>query len=254
MTPLRVIVVDDEPLARERLRTLLDGERDVTIVAECADARSAIDAIRTHRPELVFLDVQMPEGSGFDVVEALPDARPAIVFVTAFDQYALDAFDVHALDYLLKPFDRERFARALDRARAHVARGDQSAERRLIALLEDLRAERRGVQRIVIRERGRVFFLAVETIDWIEAAGNYARLHVGKEHHLLRETMKTLEARLDPAKFVRIHRSAIVNLERIRELQPSFHGEFTVVLEDGAQLTSSRNYGEPLRRLVTARI
>jgi len=254
VSPLRVIVVDDEPLARERLRTLLDGERDVTIVAECANATSAIEAIRAHGPDLVFLDVQMPEGSGFDVVAALPETRPAIVFVTAFDQYALDAFDVHALDYLLKPFDRERFARALDRARAYVARDDKSAEQKLIALLEDLRAERRGAQRIVIRERGRVFFLAVEAIDWIEAAGNYARLHVGKEHHLLRETMKTLEARLDPAKFVRIHRSAIVNLTRIKELQPSFHGEFTVVLKDGAQLTSSRGYGEPLRRLVTAKI
>jgi two-component system LytT family response regulator len=248
-----VIVVDDEPLARERLRTLLDGEKDVTIVAECADAPAAIAAITQHRPDLDFLYVQMPAGSGFDVVAALSD-RPAIVFVTAFDQYALDAFDVHALDYLLKPFDRERFARALDRARAHVARGDRGAEQRLVALLEDLRSERRGVGRIVIRERGRVFFLAVETIDWIEAAGNYARLHVGKDHHLLRETMKTLEARLDPAKFVRIHRSAIVNLERIRELQPSFHVEFTVVLKDGAELTSSRGYGEPLRKLVAAKL
>jgi two-component system LytT family response regulator len=255
VTPLRVLVVDDEPLARERLRSLLAAEPEVALVGECHDGQAAIDAIRALAPDLVFLDVQMPEVTGFDVLAALaPQEAPAVVFVTAFDHYALDAFEVHALDYLLKPFDRERFARALDRARAHLVRGDHATEQKLVALLEDVRAARRGVKRLVVRERGRVFFLKVESIDWIEAAGNYARVHVGKDEHLLRETMKTLEARLDPAVFVRIHRSAIVNLERVRELVPSCHGEFVVLLAGGAELTSSRGYGEPLRRLAAARL
>ena len=255
MSALRVLLVDDEPLARERLRTLLADEPAIELVGECADGRSAIDAIRGLRPDLVFLDVQMPEHSGFDVLAALaPAETPAVVFVTAFDRYALEAFDVHALDYLMKPFDRERFIRALDRARTHLLRGDRAAERKLAALLEELRGERRYTTRLVVRERGRVFFLRTESIDWIEAAGNYARLHVGREDHLLRETMKTLEARLDPAVFVRIHRSAIVNLERVREMVPSFHGEFTVVLDGGTRLASSRGYGEALRKLVAARL
>jgi two-component system LytT family response regulator len=250
---LRAVIVDDEPLARERLRTLLAEEPDIALIAECADGATAVTTIARERPDLVFLDVQMPECSGFDVLAALPrDLRFGLIFVTAYDRYALEAFEVHALDYLLKPFDRERFQRALGRMREQWAREERAAglEQRLLSLLEAHDA-RKGAERIMVRSRGRVFFLRTDAIDWIEAAGNYARVHVGREDHLLRETMKALETRLDPGLFVRIHRSAIVNVERIQELRPSFHGEYVVRLAGGTELTSSRGYSEGLRRLWT---
>lgn len=252
---LTALIVDDEPLARERIRTLLADEPDIDVVGECADGREAVAAISRRAPDLLFLDVQMPEIGGFEVLEAIgPDRVPAVIFVTAFDRHALRAFEVHALDYLLKPFDRERFHKAIERARGDLASGQRAArgaiEPRLLALLEEFESSRKRVERLVIKSGGRVFFLRVGELDWIEAQGNYARLHVGRESHLLRETMKALESRLDPEGFVRIHRSVIVNVDRILELHPSFHGEYVITLVGGHRLTSSRGYSERLHQLL----
>jgi two-component system LytT family response regulator len=248
---MRVLIIDDEPLARQRLRALLEAEPDLEVAGECADGRQAVEAIRAHQPDLIFLDVRMPELDGFGVLEALAEEpNPAVIFVTAYDQFALKAFEVNALDYLLKPFDRDRFHKALERARAQVGR-DQGEEVReqLRALLEDVRGGRKYVDRLVIKSSARVFFLRVEEIDWVEAAGNYLKLHAGSEAHLLRETMSGLEARLDPTKFLRIHRSTLVNIERIQELQPWFHGDYVVLLRNGTRLTLSRSYRQKLQDL-----
>jgi two-component system LytT family response regulator len=245
----RVLIADDEPLGRARLRMLLAEEPWLEVVAECADGRATIAAIEKFSPELVFLDVQMPGGSGFDVIDAVGAGRmPFVIFVTAFDRYALRAFDVHALDYLLKPFDRDRFRDALARARERIERhSNGDLERRLLALVNDLKPGNQPLERFVIKSSGRVFFLRAEDIEWIEAAGNYVKLHVGAETHVFRETMNSLEARLNPSTFFRIHRSHIVNIERVRELQPWFNGEYVVFLTSGARLTLSRGYREKLQ-------
>jgi two-component system LytT family response regulator len=245
----RVLIADDEPLARERLRMLLSQEDWVEIAGECHNGAEAAAAIQRLRPDLVFLDVQMPGASGFDVIQRVGVARmPPVVFVTAYDRYALRAFDVHALDYLLKPFDRERFQQALARARQHLERRDAGElERRLLELVQDLRSSPQRLERFVIKSGGRVFFVRTDEIDWIEAAGNYVKLHVGNEAHLLRETMNALEAQLDPDVFYRIHRCHIVNIERVKELQPWFNGEYVVFLRSGARLTLSRGYREKLQ-------
>jgi two-component system LytT family response regulator len=251
MGTIRTVIVDDEPLARQRVRKLLEGDPDVDVVGECADGRQAVALIREQKPDLLFLDVQMPLLDGFGVVEAVgPDLMPVVVFVTAYDRYALRAFEARALDYLLKPFDRERFAKALQRAKDHVrlARPVDVREE-LRALVEDVKAERRPLERLVLKSGGRVYFLKVEEIDWVEAAGNYVRVHAGGEEHLHRETMNGLESRLDPTKFLRIHRSTIVNVERIRELQPWFHGDYVVLLRDGTKLTLSRGYRQKFQEL-----
>jgi len=245
----RVLIADDEPLARDRLRMLLSKEEWVEIAGECANGPEAVHAIQKLNPDLVFLDVQMPGATGFDVIESVGAARmPAVVFVTAYDRYALRAFDVHAIDYLLKPFDRERFQQALTRARQHIERKDAGElERRLLELVQDLRSSPSRPERFVIKSGGRVFFVRTDEIDWIEAAGNYVKLHVGAEAHLLRETMNALEAQLDPDVFFRIHRCHIVNIERVKELQPWFNGEYVVFLRSGARLTLSRGYREKLQ-------
>lgn len=244
----RTLIADDEPLARERLRMLLAAEEWIELVGDAVDGLQAIDAIQRLRPDLVFLDIQMPGATGFEVIEAIgADEMPFVVFVTAFDQYAIKAFDVHAIDYLLKPFDKERFQTSLARARQQLERRTTGElERRLIELMEDLRPAAR-MERFVIKTSGRVFFVRAEEIDWIEAAGNYVKLHVGSEAHLFRETMNALESRLHPDTFYRIHRSHIVNIERIRELQPWFNGEYVVFLKDGTRLTLSRGYREKLQ-------
>ncbi|MFL5241280.1 MAG: LytR/AlgR family response regulator transcription factor [Gemmataceae bacterium] len=249
---IRVLIADDEPLARQRVRKLLDGDPDVQVVGECADGSETVDAVRQKKPDLLFLDIQMPTLDGFDVLEALgPENMPATIFVTAYDRYAIKAFEVHALDYLLKPFDRERFRKALQRAKNYLGRPQQlEAGKKLDNLLADVREDRKPLERVVIKSASRVFFLRTEEIDWIEAAGNYLRLHVGKDFHLLRETMNSFEAKLDPARFVRIHRSYIVNVERIKELQPYFHGDYAVILKDGKQLTLSRSHRPKLQTLV----
>jgi two-component system, LytTR family, response regulator len=249
---LRALIVDDEAVARRRIRRLLQREPDVTVVAEAADGRTAVQVIREQSPDVVFLDVQMPELDGFGVVAELGHHPPTIVFVTAYDEYALRAFEVHALDYLLKPFDKTRFAAALERGKAQVRLGQSGGmEQRLMAFLrtvEDHRPSPRQPlpERLVVKSAGRVSFVRVEELDWIEAAGNYVRLHVAKEDHLLRETLSGLEAKLDPRRFVRIHRSTIVNIDRIRQLQPAFHGDYVVQLHDGTELTLSRSCRDKL--------
>jgi two-component system, LytTR family, response regulator len=243
----RVLIVDDEIVARRRIRRLLAAEADVTIVGECADGRSALDAIAAHHPDIVFLDVQMPELDGFEVLDAIaPDEWPAVIFVTAYDQYALRAFDVSAVDYLLKPFDRARFERALGRAEAEL-RGRGGRDARIIALLEGLRRDRQRPQRLVVKTGGRIFFVSVPEVDWIEAAGNYVKVHVGRDAHLLRDTMKHLESQLAGARFARLHRSAMVNLDRIRELRQDGDGNWEVVLLDGTRLAAGREADARLR-------
>jgi two-component system, LytTR family, response regulator len=253
MNKLRTLIVDDEPLARGRLRQLLEEEPGVEIIGECEDGVEALEAIRAQRPDLVLLDVQMPELDGFGLLAALePGAMPAIIFVTAHDQFALRAFEVHALDYLLKPFDAERLQASLKRARAWLERrGSDDLGARLSAVLSDLRGGGgRAQERLAVRSSGRVVLLKHEEIDWIEASDNYVNLHVGKESHLLRETMNSLEQRLPADRFLRISRSTIVNLDRVRELQPLFHGEYSVILRDGTRLSLSRGYRDRLSLLL----
>jgi two-component system LytT family response regulator len=246
---LRVLIVDDEELARQRIRRLLAREEDVEVIAEACDGAQAVETIRALTPDLVFLDVQMPEVDGFAVLERLrPDPAPAIVFVTAHDDYAVRAFEVHAVDYIRKPFDASRFKAAFARARERLA-GAAAAERarKLDALLAQVEAHPpRSRERIMIRSDGRLYFVRIDDIDWVEAAGNYVKLHVGRDTHLMRETMAGIEKLLDPSRFLRIHRSAIVNLDRVREMQPWFSGEYTVILRDGTQLRLSRVYRDRL--------
>jgi two-component system LytT family response regulator len=246
---IRVVIADDEPLARERLRVLLNADSSIEVVAECDDGPSAVAALRKYAPDVVFLDVQMPGATGFQVIDEIGIERmPLIIFVTAYDKYALRAFDVHAVDYLLKPFDRERFEQAMTRMRQQLARkADGDLERRLLALVQDLRPTAHRLERFVVKSAGRVFFVRADEIEWIEAAGNYVKLHVGADTHLFRETMNAIEAKLDPDTFYRIHRSHIVNIERVRELQPWFNGEYVVFLKSGTRLTLSRGYREKLQ-------
>jgi two-component system LytT family response regulator len=257
-TALRVIVVDDEPLARDLIRALLAKHADVNVVGEATGVAAAALILRT-RPDIMFLDIQMPEIDGFRLLEMVgPDAVPAVVFVTAYDRYALRAFEVHALDYLLKPVDERRFATALDHARKRVrGRRDGEIDARIAQLLADRASSR---SRFLVPVRGKVIVVDAEQIDWVEAADYYVSLHVsspaGSASHLLRETMDDLEAQLDPQKFVRVHRSAIVNLDRVREIHPLFRGDCTLVLADGARVKLSRSrrknfeerFGEPRQR------
>jgi two-component system, LytTR family, response regulator len=249
---IRVLIVDDEPIARRGIRHQLRSEADLEVIGECGDGAAAIEAITELAPDLVFLDIQMPEVGGFDVVEAIGVARmPAVVFVTAYDEHALRAFDVHAVDYVLKPIDRHRFRTAVERARrrlAHAA-GQQpeerelSLDRRIAAALGELgRAAHDYAKRLAIKGDGRVILVGVDEVDRLEAAGNYVEVHSGARQHLVRETMASLEARLDPARFVRVSRSSIVNATRVRELQPMFNGDFVVVLRDGTKVAGSRRY------------
>lgn len=249
---VRALLVDDEPLARQRLRMLVASEDWLEVVGECGDGTTAVAAIQKLRPDLVFLDVEMPGASGFDVIEAIgADRMPFVVFVTAYDKYAIKAFDVHAVDYLLKPFDRDRFRQALVRARQQLEqRSGGELERRLLALVQDFKPPQQKLERFVIKSSGRVFFVRSEEIDWIEAASNYVKLHVGTDAHLFRETMNALEARLNPDTFYRLHRSHIVNIERVRELQPWFNGEYVVFLKNGTRLTLSRGYREKLQERI----
>jgi len=249
---MRTLIVDDEPLARERIRKLLQRETDVEILGECGDGREAVAAIRRDRPDLVFLDVQMPELDGFGVLEQLArETLPAVVFVTAYDQFALRAFEVHALDYLLKPFDRERFEKTLERVRDQFqARQTAQLSHRISELLADLKSGAKQPDRLAIKSGGKVVFVRIEEVDWIEAADNYVNLHVGNDSHLHRQTMAALEGKLPADKFLRISRSTIVNIEQIKELQPLFHGEYAVILRNGTRLTLSRSHREKLNRLL----
>jgi two-component system LytT family response regulator len=249
---IRTLIVDDEPLSRQRVRDLLLEDAEISIVGECGDGAAALSALRSSGIDLVFLDVQMPGLDGLGVIKSLgSDRMPAVIFITAHDCYALPAFEVHAVDYLLKPFDRERFNKALAWAKAHLAR-DRGGPfgQQLLAQLAELKATPRPLERVMVKSGGKIYFVKTDDIDWVEAASNYLKLHVGREFHLLRETMNSLEGRLDPSLFVRIHRSTLVNVERIKELQPLFHGDYAVLLHDGTQLTLSRTYREGLPKIL----
>jgi two-component system LytT family response regulator len=256
MNTVRTLIVEDEPLCRQRLRSLLEADPDVTVVGECADGAEAAATLKEGACDLVFLDIQMPTLNGLDVVKEVgPEAMPAFIFVTAHRQFALDAFDVHALDYLLKPFDRQRFEKALALAKERLRKGAKAeASEQLLALRHEGQAGRGPLDRVLIKTPGRLYFVKTDDIDWIEAAGNYLRLHTGEDTHLVRETMTNLERRLDPARFVRIHRSTIVNVERIREFQTLFHGDYVVILQDETELTMSRTYRPNLADLLGDRL
>lgn len=250
---IRVLIVDDEPVARRGILRLLRQEPDIEVVEECGDGASAIAAILALSPDLVFLDVQMPEIDGFSVIEAIGGIRmPAVVFVTAFDQHAVRAFDAHAIDYVLKPVDPERFCRALQRARSHLAQPDKGFIRRVSEALKliDRDELQQYPARLAIRSQGRVRLLDIVEVDRAVAAGNYVEVHAGAKKHLLRETMTSLEGRLDPKRFIRVSRAAIVSIAQIREVQPLFNGDFVVLLKNGAQVNGSRRYRAALDMLL----
>ena len=255
---MRAIIVDDEELARRGIRALLKRAGDVEIVSECGSGEEAIRAISATEPELVYLDIQMQGKTGFDVIAALPETKcPHVIFVTAFDRFAVRAFEIHALDYLLKPVNEERFNASLARARAAVAGArDDSMIRRFWQMTKELRASPAQnssssmADRIPVKTHGRVMIVNVAEIDWVEADGDYVSVHVGAKSWLLRETIAAAEARLALSGFVRIHRSTLVNIYRVRELLPLSKGEFTVVLLDGTELKLSRNYRFALERLL----
>ena len=249
---LRTLIVDDEPLARERLRTLLADHPDVEVIGECEDGLTAIETIERDRPDLVFLDVQMPELSGFQVLQRLEDPPPAVIFVTAYDSYAIRAFDVHALDYLLKPFDRDRFERALTRARGNLRDTSRNSEvrKQLRALLDEAANQRTDPGRLVIRGRGRIHFVSLADVEYMEAAGNYVRIHSDDGSHLLRETLTRMAERLSANEFVRVSRSAIVRIDRIVQLKPRGHGKYLIGLRSGVTVRSGSSYAGNVARLL----
>jgi two-component system LytT family response regulator len=245
----RVLIVDDEAVARRRVRRYLAAEPAMTVVGECGDGAAAIAAVAALAPDLMFLDVQMPELDGFGVLNALPPASlPAVIFVTAFDRYALHAFDRHAIDYLLKPFSKDRFAAALDRAKAHLAGRERDA--RIAALLEHVRRRASAPARVAVRSGDRIVVVSWSNVDWVEAADNYVKLHVGAAEFLLRHTLTALEQELDAMQFVRIHRSVIVRIDCVAALFPESHGDFTVQLRDGIRLPMSRTFREHVERAI----
>jgi two-component system, LytTR family, response regulator len=250
---LKVVIVDDEPIAREGVRLQLKNDRSVEIVAECANGMEAVAAIQEFSPDMVFLDIQMPGMGGFDVLQTIGiEQMPAVVFVTAHDKYALKAFEVSVVDYLLKPFDAERFQKAFDRAKTAINRADTaSLNRKLNILLATIKPEQRYLDRLVVKSAGRIFFLQVSEVDWIESADNYVSLHVGNESHLTRETLSALEEKLNPEDFLRFRHSAIVNLRHVKELHPMFNGEYEIVLHDGTTLRSSRRYRHKIVELMS---
>ena len=249
---LSVLVVDDEPLAREGLRMLLAEDADITEIREARNGGEAVEAIRGAPPGLVLLDVQMPEMDGFGVVREIgADLMPDVIFVTAHDRFAIQAFEINALDYLLKPVTRDRLRQALERAKARRRQTAGGASQEILSLLETLASPQRHVKRLAVRSAGKTVFVDVEDIDWIEAAENYVELHTGRGSQLLHVTLNTLEGALNPSVFARIHRSYIVNVERIRELQPVQHGEYVVTLASGARIQSGRNYHARLKALAS---
>lgn len=241
---IRTLIIDDVQLARERLKRCLGEEADVEIVGECDNGESAVAAIRRLRPDLIFLDVQMPALDGFGVLEALGRERlPAVIFVTAYNEYAIQAFEVNALDYLLKPVDSKRLHKAVERARSRTESVPaEDFDRRFRAILEEVKTPPRHLKRLTIRQTGRTILLPTDEIDWVETYGNYLKIHAGRESHLIRATLQQLETRLDPEKFVRVHRSAMVNIERVKEIHPRSNGDQDLVMSDGRGLLLSRNY------------
>ena len=248
MNPIQVLIVDDERLSRKRLRRMLVDDPALEVMGECQTGREALEVISKRKPDLLFLDIEMPEMDGFGLLDALGDEQmPCTIFVTAFDQFALRAFEFHAFDYLLKPYEEKRLHESVRRAKAQLLARDPAADReRLNMVLDSLNKKSRYRDRIAVRSGENLLLVRTEQVDWIEAADNYVYLHCGQEKHLLRETMTSLQNTLDPAHFLRIHRSAIVNLDRVKALQPWFRGDYRVVLSTGAQLTLSRSYRQSL--------
>ncbi len=251
VTRLRAIIADDEPLARERVRSLLQAEPDIIVITECANGMEAVKATQAQRPDLLFLDVQMPRMDGFEVLEALgAEVTPVVVFTTAHDQHAIKAFEVNALDYLLKPFTDERFRKALERARSRLQRhATGQAEAQLAALLKQVQATKPGGGRLLVRSAEKILFLRPDEIDHVEAAGNYVVLHAGKERHIVRETTLAMETRLTPNGFMRISRSLIVNLSRVREVQSIAAGQYCLLLKNGTRLDMTCSLAELQSRL-----
>jgi two-component system LytT family response regulator len=255
-SPLRVIIADDERLARKKLHILLESEPEVQVVAECEDGRQTISAIHAHLPDLLLLDIQMPDLDGFQVLNEVPSGEmPVVIFTSAYDQYAIRAFEAHALDYLLKPFDQERLHLSIERACSEVRKsGDREITHRIMDLLSRVRSETRSGPepegRLVIRAKGRVIFLNLDEIDWVEAAANYVRLNVGKEAYFFRETISRIAERLNPDLFIRIHRSTIVNVRKIKELIPVNSGEYIVILKTGKELSCSRGHRAGLQSVI----
>jgi two-component system LytT family response regulator len=249
---MRTVIADDECLSRKKLLILLGSEEGISVTAECQDGKQAVDAVRLHKPDLLFLDIEMPDLNGFEVLEQISKEHlPVVIFTTAYDHYAIRAFEAHALDYLLKPFNQARLHHSLERARAELLKShEQNVQARLLDMLNTTKVESRPVRRLVIKTSGRVVFLDLNEIDWIEAAANYVRIHAGKDAYLLREGIGTMSAKLDSGRFVRIHRSFIVNINRIRELQPCENGEFIAVLRNGKELSCSRGCRSEVQRLI----
>jgi two-component system LytT family response regulator len=253
---VRAVIADDEPLARTKLRLLLDSEAQIKVVAECHNGTQTLAAIRSCRPDLLLLDIQMPDLDGFQVLsEISPKEMPVVIFTSAYDQYAIRAFEAHALDYLLKPFDQSRLHQAVERARLELRKSrDREITHRILDLLSQVKSEKQAVPefdtRLVIKTKGRIVFLNVDEIDWVEAAANYVRLNVGKESYLFRETISGTSERLNPSQFIRIHRSMIVNVRKIKELIPVNSGEYVVVLKSGKELSCSRGYRANVQHLI----
>jgi len=251
-TGIHALVVDDEPLARQGIRMMLDKDPDITEVEEARNGKQALRAILERKPDLVFLDVQMPEMDGFEVLRKAGVASvPVVVFVTAYDKYAIEAFEVHAVDYLLKPFTAQRMRQALERSKSRLREGISLLDSKVLAVLEQITQGRDYLTRLAVKSGNATMFLEMDSVDWIAAAENYVELHVGKTCHLVQVTMNRLLKRLDPVVFLRIHRSSIVNLKRIRKVQPSFHGEYILTLHNGVQLRSGRTYHASVRQLLS---
>ncbi|MBP6672194.1 MAG: response regulator transcription factor [Bacteroidetes bacterium] len=250
---IRAIIVDDEPLAREKVQLFARDAHDIEIIDTCANGFEALTSFQKNRPDLIFLDIQMPEMNGFEFLQQIgPEHYPGIIFITAYDEFALKAFEFHALDYLLKPYDRERFNKAVDHAR-HSLRSKpltDDSDEQLKALLHSMMNPSSVLERLIVKTGGRVVFLRIEEIDWMEAAGNYVKLHTGNESHLVRETMNNLEQQLPPSKFIRVHRSTIVNIEKIKELQPYFNGEYKVILHNNTHIIMSRGFKENFTKVL----
>src|SRR5882724_1937590 len=247
---IRTLIIDDEPLPRERIRTLLSEHDQITIIDECGDGETAVKTILKERPDLIFLDIQMPEIDGFGVLSAIMDEfMPATIFVTAYDEYAIQAFEVNAVDYLLKPINPGRFQKAVSRAIQRIG-VNEKPNQQLHGFLEQMLKERGYTKRFVVRSGSKLSFVQTRDIDWIDVAENYVQLHVGGQKHLVRGTMKSIEAQLNPEQFVRIHRSVMINFDRIESVEPFFHGEYKITMSDGEKLTSSRLYSDRLRSLL----
>ncbi len=248
MHPFTCIIVDDEPLARKRIKSLLDSDSSMHVLATCANGKEALQVMESQTPDILFVDIQMPEMTGFQLVENIGPSRiPAIIFVTAYDEFALKAFEVHAMDYLLKPFENERFLDTLERAKQIIVnKKTDFLQAKVAKMLEDLQPKKNYVKRIMVKNSDKVFFIETDEIEYLESSGNYVKIHSNGKHQLVRDTLTNMLSNLDPEQFFRVHRSTVVNINKVKELQPWFHGDYLVVMKDGTKLNMSRNYKEIL--------